>query len=415
MNDNVSISTNRVVLVIGIGTCLSLLGDTSMYTVLPTHTLEAGVTLASVGILLSANRFIRLLLNGPAGIAFERWSHRGLFVAALYLGACSTALYGLTTGFWPLLAARVLWGISWVGIWIGGNTICLSVTNDNNRGRWIGLYYLSFFLGAASGGMLGGLLTDQFGYHTSMIISASLTFLGATVALIFLPETYALDNSTRSATPNMDQDPSQSSPKARAELIAATVLLGLNRLAFPGFLLPTFGLLMFGQLGDPVLIAGRTIGVTTLTGLGLGLSTLVSMISAPIAGGISDRIHSRWRTVAGSFIPGILGFTLLSIGKPFTILFGVPLSAITSGSNTSLSTSLIGDISVVQHRSRRLGIMFTVGDLMSAIGPPLAYALIPYLGVRRLYSILAGLFSVMLFVAVILGSKQRESQPSIAD
>lgn len=415
MEDTISVSTNRVVLAIGIGTCLSLLGDTSMYAVLPTHAMEAGVTLASVGILLSANRFIRLLLNEPAGIAFERWSHRWLFVSALYLGACSTALYGVTVGFWPLFAARVLWGISWVGIWIGGNTICLSVTNDDNRGRWIGLYYLSFFLGAACGGMMGGILTDHFGYHAAMLISASLTFLGATVALILLPETNALDNTTRNTASHINHNTSQSRPKARTELVAASVLLGLNRLAFPGFLLPTFGLFMFEQLGDPVLIAGRTIGVTTLTGLGLGLSTLVSMISAPIAGGISDRIQSRWRTIAGSFVPGIIGFTLLSIGKPLTILFGVPLSAITSGSSQGLSTSLIGDSSVVQHRGRRLGIMFTVGDLMSAIGPPLAYALLPHLGVRRLYSILVGLFSVMLFVSAFLGSKQKESQPSIAD
>ncbi len=38
-----------------------------------------------------------------------------------------------------------------------------------------------------------------------------------------------------------------------------------------------------------------------------------------------------------------------------------------------------------QRRGRRLGILFTVGDLASAIGPPLAYALILLIGLSVLY------------------------------
>lgn len=409
MKDNLSVSPSRVVLTIGIGTCLSLLGDASMYTVLPTHSMEAGVTLASVGILLSANRFVRLFLNGPAGIAFERWSHRRLFVIALYIGAFSTALYGITTGFWPLLVARLIWGLSWVGIWIGGNTICLSVSNDENRGRLIGFYQVFFFLGVSSGEMLGGFLTDMVGFHSAMIISASLTFVGATIALIMLPETSGLQLSPAKTSSAEELNTPRSNPKNRTQLALATTLLGLNRLAIPGLLIPTFALFMRNQLGDTALIAGRTIGITSLTGLALGLSTLISMTSAPIAGGISDRMLNRWRTVMTGLIPGIIGFTLLAIGRPLTILVGVPLIAITGGSNMSLSTALVGDIGAAKHHSRRLGLVFTVGDLMSAVGPPLAYALIPVMGVSNLYLIIVALFSVMFFIAALLGFKKNEN------
>ena len=34
------------------------------------------------------------LLNGPAGLAYDRWPRRPLFVLALFLGAASTAIYG---------------------------------------------------------------------------------------------------------------------------------------------------------------------------------------------------------------------------------------------------------------------------------------------------------------------------------
>ena len=80
MKKDQTISPFRVLLPVGIGTCLSLLGDASLYAVLPTRTIDAGVSVASVGILLSANRFVRLILNGPVGIVYDHWRHRRLFV-----------------------------------------------------------------------------------------------------------------------------------------------------------------------------------------------------------------------------------------------------------------------------------------------------------------------------------------------
>ena len=172
-----------VLLPVAIGTGLSLIGDSSLYAVLPTHVSDAGITLASVGIILSANRFVRLLLNGPAGLAYDRWPRRPLFVGALLLGAFSTALYAFRGGFWPLLAGRLLWGLSWSGIWVGGNAMIADICDRHTRGRWVGLYQTSFFLGTASGSILGGLLTDRLGYPLAMGIGASLTLAGALTAL----------------------------------------------------------------------------------------------------------------------------------------------------------------------------------------------------------------------------------------
>ncbi|MCJ7535692.1 MAG: hypothetical protein MUO57_09175, partial [Anaerolineales bacterium] len=79
------INPAKVLLPLGLGTALSLMGDATLYTVLPTHASEAGITLAAVGIILSANRIIRLFLNGPAGIAYDRSLRRRLFIPALLI------------------------------------------------------------------------------------------------------------------------------------------------------------------------------------------------------------------------------------------------------------------------------------------------------------------------------------------
>jgi hypothetical protein len=91
-----------VLLLVGLSTSLSLLGDTALYTVLPTHTAETGVLLVSVGILLSANRFVRLLANGALAAAglvpplayalIPLWGVRGVYWL-------SAGLFGLMSLF----------------------------------------------------------------------------------------------------------------------------------------------------------------------------------------------------------------------------------------------------------------------------------------------------------------------------
>jgi hypothetical protein len=72
------------------------------------------------------------------------------------------------------------------------------------------------------------------------------------------------------------------------------------------------------------------------------------------------------------------------------------LIAYTSGSNQGLSTSITGDTDT---SSWRLGILFTAGDLASAMGPLLAYALIPVVDIAGLYFLAAGLFGFVFIVA----------------
>jgi MFS family permease len=406
MSRHPNTSAWHVLLPVGIGTGLSLIGDSSLYTVLPTHVSDAGIPLASVGILLSANRFIRLILNGPAGLAYDRWPRRPLFIAALLIGACSTAIYALTKGFWPLLAGRLLWGLAWAGIWVGGNTIILDLSQGHTRGRWVGVYQVSFFLGASSGAMAGGLLTDWLGYHSAMGIGAGLTFAGALFAMLFLPET----SRVRQEPFGLEKTPSSPvlpAASRRAELLSAIALQGVNRLVIAGMLSSTFALLLFEKIGASIELAGHSIGVASLTGIGLGTSYLVSMLSAPIMGGLSDRVHNRWQAAAGGLAPGLAGLGLLALGSPLSILFGLPLTAFAGGSNQGLSTAIVGDLSSEQRRGRQMGILFTAGDLASAVGPPLAYALIPLLGLKGIYLLNGGFFAVMFLVALRWANRLR--------
>jgi MFS family permease len=390
----------RVLIPVGIGTGLSLIGDSGLYAVLPTHGSDAGVALFGVGILLSANRFIRLISNGSVGWICDRWPRRWIFVPALFLGAFSTSTYALTRGLWPLLIGRLLWGIAWSGIWIAGNAIIFDITDDQSRGRWVGLYHISFFMGAASGSMLGGTLTDWIGFHGAMWVAFCLNLTGALVAFLFLPETRLPESvrmQTRSAVET--QAMSLAGKSKLTEIVSITALMGVNRIVIAGILVSTFGIFLHDLLGDSVTIGNRVVGVATLTGLGLGLSTVTSMFLTPLLGGLSDRVRNRWRVVTVGLLAGTAGFSMLASGISAVVIPALPLIFLSSSSNQGLSTALMGDRSSNETQGRLLGILFTVGDLGSAIGPPLAYWLIPSVGARGVYWLGAGLFLAMFILS----------------
>ena len=165
-------SPQRVLIPLGIGTAISLLGDNTLYTVLPDPDIaaQAGVTLAMVGVLLGVNRLTRVVLNGPVGVLYDRLPRRGLLLLSLFVGTLSTAFYAFTRGLAPLLLGRVLWGAAWSGIWIGGNAVVLDISDDHNRGRLSGQYQMWFFIGVAVASFLGGTFTDVFGFRGGLAV-----------------------------------------------------------------------------------------------------------------------------------------------------------------------------------------------------------------------------------------------------
>jgi MFS family permease len=389
----------QVLAAIGVGTALSLMGDAALYAVLPTHTDQAGVALASVGLLLSANRWVRLILNNLAGFAYDRWPRRWFFVGALFLGALSTASYAFAPGFWPLLAGRLAWGLAWSGIWVGGNTILLDVATPEDRGRWTGLYQFSFYFGSALGTASGGVLTDWLGYHRALLVAAIVTLVGAVVALVLLPETRGWHSTPQSSlATGVVTAPPPVAP-ARDPLASATLLYTVNRFVIAGVMLSTLGLLI--QQNWP---ADSGFGVATLTGALLALNTVIAMLIAPLAGQWSDKAGNRWRVAGWALTPGVLGMGLLVAGSPAAILAGVPLNAVAGGSSQSLATAMLGD-SAGERRARALGWMHTFGDLGSAAAPLLAYVLLPWLGLSGVYALCAVLVAGMWLWALRLSQR----------
>jgi MFS family permease len=289
--------------------------------------------------------------------------------------------------------------LAWSGIWVGGATVILDVTIAQDRGRWTGLYQTWFFLGAALSTFAGGLLTDWLGYGATMWVGAAVTAVGGVVALILLPE-------TRSARVDLDDTPvEENSLRLRANrgLWVVASLQGVNRFVTAGVLTATLALLVQDQLSS----VGLTLRVATLTGVLMAGRTLLSMVAAPLAGTASDCLGSRWGVAAWGLVIGVVSMALVAWGETLAILAGVSLAAVAGGSVQALVTTLTGDLVSRAQRGRAIGLLHTAGDLGSAVGPPAAYALMPWIELRGVYLLCAGLFAAGLVLAMLFRPRAR--------
>jgi MFS family permease len=132
--------------------------------------------------------------------------------------------------------------------------------------------------------------------------------------------------------------------------------------------------------------------VATVTGVLVAGRRLVSMAFAPLAGTASDWLGSRWKVVAWSLAIGAVGVALLASDGPVAVLVGIALEAIATSSLQALVIALAGDLAGQEQQGRSIGLVHTVGDLGSAAGPLLAYALLPGIGLPGVYVLCAGLF-----------------------
>lgn len=95
---------------------LALLGDVLIYVVLPVNAQLFGVTIFWVGVLLAANRLIRIFAYGAIAALAEQIGARNLAIISAAAASLSTLAYGLTTG-WPiLLVARITWGLCFASL-----------------------------------------------------------------------------------------------------------------------------------------------------------------------------------------------------------------------------------------------------------------------------------------------------------
>lgn len=347
---------SRPTVLIGLATAFSLLGDQMLYSVLPTYFTEIGLMPYQVGLVLSANRFIRLVTNHLAELVCRRVRLDVLVVLSFGLGAAVTWAYAVVVQFAFLIAARITWGLCWSFIRQIGLMTVVESTEPGRLGRSVGAYSGISRTGSLVGNLVGAIGHDLVGYGTTLIGFACFSVLAIPLGLA----------SRRGLSRQVaDEPPREGKAAPSGGLMFCGFTVGC---VGPGLVMSTLGLVLKRVVGDDVGLLGLTIGVASLNGLFLSVRWLADFFGAPLLGHAGDRL-GRKRAITLFFVTGTAVLGVASTVGSLAGIAGCVLVFFFCA--VGLTTLLMAEAG--QRGSKTTSLYVTASDFGSAVGPALGW------------------------------------------
>ena len=156
------------------------LGDALLYPVLPIYGKELGFSVLLIGVLLSINRFIRILANTHVANLVLQIGMKNMLLITSTIAVITTFIYGLELGIIAFLIARILWGISYSGLKIA--TLNYAAMVKQKTGLAFGLSQSIKSLGALFVLWFGPIVIDKFGIQHGLFIIGGISFFGILLA-----------------------------------------------------------------------------------------------------------------------------------------------------------------------------------------------------------------------------------------
>ena len=293
------------IIAVAAATALSLLGDVTLYTVLPSHYNHIGLSPLQVGVLLSVHRWIRLISNQLAERCYQVFPVILCLAPAYFLASLATVSYGYFQIFIILLFARILWGVCFSFIRQAGIMTVTAASSDMQLGKSMGLFRSISLTGWLIGTLLGGFGCDYFGW-TFTLIALGIISMGAVPCSIW---------SQKEIQQVQPSSTTVGMASANFKLMLCGFTMGI--VGF-GLIISTFGLIIREQIGASANLWGQNLGVASITGMVFAARWSLDILGSPVLGALADRV-GRKRFLPIVFFAGSLALVLASL--PFGIFW----------------------------------------------------------------------------------------------
>ncbi len=367
------VRARREIVLISLMTALCLAGDSFLYIALPLHWEAAGLdTLFEVGVILAANRIVRIPLNPLVARFYRRATCRQGFFLAVFFSVVSTAGYGLVQGLAAWLVMRFLWGLAWTLLRLGTLFTIVRVADPGMLGVLTGINNGLYRLGSLAGMLLGGLLADSLGLAAAALMMAALA-VPAFALLLMSPGVGRGEAGGReSADTAHGALPSRLSHGCLVRVMMTAFVVAM---ACQGVTASTISLLVDTHMHEGLFILGATLNAATLSGVLQSLRWIWEPVLAPIFGRMSDSAGRARVTALGCAFCALTmaGAAWCTSLMPLCVMILLVLLAATM---VTTASDALGNMAAMHSAGPRgcLAAFALFTDLGAAAGPLLAYA-----------------------------------------
>ncbi|UCE08948.1 MAG: MFS transporter [Candidatus Thorarchaeota archaeon] len=337
----------------------------------------------------------------------DRFGKTKVFQSGMVIFVAGSLACALSPSLTVLVASRVLQAIGSSMMSANGLALVTYYTTPENRGRAIGLNSITLAAALGLGPVVGGILSEFFGWPSIFLVNLPIGFIGFIVVAKVVPDTEKI-RETRfdalgaglffaflfllvyyvSIAVGLSLEVSL---VFMGSIVAACVALLVREQRFPVPVIPTrvmadrrisvsiFSALLAYMAIVPItflfpFFLQRGLGFSqSITGIILTAHPLVISIAGPVSGFISERVQARIQTVIGLAIEvaGLLLFGLAVPNLPFMIL-----SIVVMGSGLSLFSVANGNFIMTSAPKEYMGVVSALTNLARTTGFSVATALV---------------------------------------
>jgi len=153
------------------------LGATATWIILPLFFATLGASKTWIGLLWIINFVFQFI----AMRFVERFSEKTVFLIGQVLSVVVFLGYAVSNYYLQVIPLQVLLGFSWAFLYVGSLLIVLR--SGEEKGTASGVFFSAINLSGAVGPLLGGLISQFFGYRAVMFFAAAITLVGLLPAL----------------------------------------------------------------------------------------------------------------------------------------------------------------------------------------------------------------------------------------
>jgi MFS family permease len=206
----------RAFLLLCLATSLGALAP-NLFLVTPAHLGTLRFREGEIGAIMGASSLASLVMMPFVAHFADRFGRRAPLIVGLVCMAAGCLAFSYPTGLAPLMALRILQGVGWAGVLVGGSLFVTELAPEGRLAQALGVAGVLTLVAIAAGPMCGELLVRHAGYAWMCRAAAAVALAGAAVTAI-LPE--PAHSRPRASGPLLAWSPGTRRPLAAAFLVA---------------------------------------------------------------------------------------------------------------------------------------------------------------------------------------------------
>ena len=353
----------------------------------------------------------------PIGRLADTIGRKNIYISGFIIFIIGAIIGGFAESFSVLILAKVIQGTGSACIQANGMAMVTSIFPENQRGKALGLYMTIIGTGAIGGPIVSGILITEFGWR-------SIFFAAIPVAIIaFLTGLFILRNDTKVLEKKFRFDWIGAS---LSSLALITLLLGVTNISrYELMTIQASGILLLGiilvvlfvvwenRTNQPMLkmsffkIRDFSIGIMTrflafvsgsavfflmpfyviqvlgyepnIAGFLMIPGALCMAITSPLSGRLSDKIGTKWISMAGLSFTGtsmVIFSQLTPESSPIIIIIGMCFNGTGMGTFSSPNTSAVMGTISLEDRSITSAFLQLTRTSANLIGVALATTIV---------------------------------------